>query len=228
MSFTPTFGDTMRVTRLLADGSVPTVGTTNAVMVTKGFVNITASANTADGQSKTCTRADGQVEEDTAPTSLTSYGVDIGFCSWIPEILDIISNATVYPSPDGANLGVILKAGAMTKLFALEWWTMTRTPGVYAYTVLPLVRSGIATPGELSPTSSDYWTPPVTGIVTRSGNRWGVGPYNVQYDNETPPVEVPLLTALDPDTDPWLSFPTALAPPDPTTTFIPMPDPAGP
>lgn len=85
------------------------------------------------------------------------------------------------------------------------------------YLLLPYVRAGVL--GDIEMGGEDAVTFSMTGSTTRGGNGWGVGPYDVVYDETTAPA--PLPTALDP-LDHLLMMDTGLAVPEITDELAPV------
>lgn len=208
-----------RVTRLGACGEVLDTGCDYAT--TESFVEITLTRTWQERQDAFQLNANGDscVDVPKAPF-LRWYEVSIQFCNVDPELFNIVSaeplvlNDAVVPQAIG---WCTLPDSPSAANFALEFWTGTEDDACdddeveYGYGVLPRIAQGMI--GDVT-ISNAVITFTVTGI-TRSGNQWGVGPYNVLI-NETGPnagLPGPLLEAMNPNSHKCF-FWTKLPPPD--------------
>ena len=125
---------------------------------------------------------------------------------------------------DGTEITVRKADGSLCKIekkFALELWTglsgqacAEGAEDASGYLLLPFITAG--TIGDIEVTGEDAISFSMTGAVTKSGNAWGTGPYDVVkkakqgggggFENAKLP------TPLDP-LDHLLMIDTALAPP---------------
>ncbi len=137
-----------------------------------------------------------------------------------PSVLDIVTNATKYLDHAGDTAGFKVAYGKIEKKFALELWTglsgqacAEGAEDASGYLLLPFITAG--TIGDIEVNGEDAISFSMTGAVTKSGNAWGTGPYDVVkkakaggggFDNAKLP------TPLDP-LDHLLMIDTALAPP---------------
>lgn len=193
-----------RVTRLGPCGELSETGCDFAT--TSSFVDITLTKVMQERQDAFQLNANGDscVDVPKAPF-LRWYEVVITFCGVDPELFNIVSaeplvlNDATIPEAIG---WCTLPDSAQASNFALEFWTGTEDDGCddddpdFGYGILPRIVQGMI--GDISITNGVI-TFTVTAI-TRGGNQWGVGPYNVII-NETGPnagLPGPLLTAMNP------------------------------
>jgi hypothetical protein len=209
-----------RVTRLGPCGEVPD-GTSNGCdyAVTESFVDIALTKVLQERQDALQLNANGDicVDKPKAPI-LRWYEVTVTFCNVDPELFNIVSaepliyNDAVTPqavgwctipdSPEAAN-------------FALEFWTNTEDECTdedvtYGYGLLPRITQGMI--GDVT-INNGVVNFTVTGI-TRGGNQWSTGPYNVIVHESGPDIGLPdvLLVAVDPRAHKCFQW-TTLAPP---------------
>lgn len=180
-----------RVTRLGPCGELPDEDSDGCdFAVTESFVDITLTKVFQDRQEALQLNANGDICVDKPKFPILRwYEVTITFCAVDPELFNIVSaeplilNDAVAPEAVG---WCTLPDSAASSNFALEFWTGTEDEGcdgdnlVYGYGLLPRIVQGVI--GDVTITNGVInFT--VTGI-TRAGNQWGVGPYNVLI-NET-------------------------------------------
>lgn len=208
-----------RVTRLGPCGELSETGCDFAT--TESFVDITLTKVLQDRQDALQLNANGDICVDKPKFPILRwYEVTITFCGVDPELFNIVSgeplvlNDATIPEAIG---WCTLPDSPLAANFALEFWTGTDDEGCeddepdYGYGILPRITQGMI--GDVSITNGVI-TFTVTGI-TRGGNQWGVGPYNVII-NETGPnagLPGPQLVAMDPAAHKCF-FWTKLAPPE--------------
>lgn len=209
----------VRVTRLDACGVVDESACSYAV--SESIVDITLTKVYQDRQDALRINANGDicVDKPKAPI-LRWYEVTITFCQVDPELFNILTsdplilNDALVPEAVG---WCTLPDSANASNFALEFWTGTGDDEcddgevVYGYGILPRLVQG--TIGDIT-IGNDAVDFTVTAI-TRGGNQWGTGPYNVII-NETGPnagLPGPLLVAIDPRAHKCFQW-TTLGPPD--------------
>jgi hypothetical protein len=208
-----------RVTRLGPCGEILDTGCDMAT--TESFVDITLTKVYQERQDALQLNANGDICVDKPKFPILRwYEVTITFCGVDPELFNIVSaeplvlnDATVPESIGWCTLPD--SAGASN--FALEFWTGTEDEGCdddemdFGYGVLFRITQG--TIGDVT-INNGVINFTVTGI-TRPGNQWGVGPYNVIV-NETGPnagLPGPMLVAANPDAHKCF-FWTKLPPPE--------------
>lgn len=225
-TFTPVLGKRLRATELTRAGAVAP-GPEGEHLVTDGFISVNLTAEVEDGTEILQRNASGNlcVNEKMA-NSFKYFNVEIQFCGVNPSLVAMVTNAETYA--DGEDvIGFTVAEGAIEKWFALELWTGLSGSTVRAgedeasgYLLLPFVTAG--TLGDITIDGENAVTFTLSGAMTKGGNGWGVGPYDVLYSGEL--VEAgPLPTALDPF-DHLLLVDTGLAPPaiadDPQTNAV--------
>ena len=192
-----------------------------AYATTESFVDITLAKVNQDRQDALQLNANGDicVDKPKAPI-LRWYEVTITFCNVDPELFNIVSaeplilDDSLVPEAVG---WCTLPDSPSASNFALEFWTGTEDEGcdddetIYGYGILPRITQGMI--GDISITNGVInFT--VTAI-TRPGNQWGVGPYNVIL-NETGTnagLPRPLLLPIDPSAHKCFQW-TKLGPPE--------------
>jgi hypothetical protein len=188
--FSPVRGRAMRVTKL--DGCGRPVYGPDSVGVSDGFVSISFTANTDEGEEINVTNAAGKtcVRETPCPTFL-GYGVEIEFCSVDPALLALMTGQEPVTDPNGVQSGFRVNSdvSACDSGFALEVWT--GTPGVACddnatgeqcsggYLLLPYMQGGIFGDFTIENGAISFT---ITGAATKTGSGWGVGPYDVVND----------------------------------------------
>jgi hypothetical protein len=222
--FLPILGKRIRVTSLDSCGNVPAAGTAGSALVTDGFISVKLSTEVEKGPEIITKKADGSlcVNEKLADY-FKRFTVEIEFCGVNPSLLSLVTNAASYS--DGTDaIGVTVGSGTISKWFALEVWTGITGAACLAgasfeggYILLPFIVAGVI--GDIEVNGEKEISFSMTGASTRSGNAWGVGPYNVMNVASTPGK---LSTALA-TTDHFILIDTTLAPPPSATDPLPMP-----
>jgi hypothetical protein len=215
--FKPLQGETLRVTRLDECGN-PEFGDC-AFAVSDGFVQITMTPNTEEGERFLQRGANGRaMVNQRGRTILNWYDVSIQFQEVDPELFTIITGLQPYYNDQSEVIGFpVTEADFASANFALEAWMGNAEeaclPGAplpyYGYNLLPWVTEGALM--EDIVIANDLITFTVSGR-TRKGTPWGTGPYDVVLDQADAPS--PLFTAIPDDTH-HLPIWTQLAPPAP-------------
>lgn len=225
--FPPVFGKRIRATRLDECGNVPEPGTPCSYVATGGFITVSLSSEVEEGVEIFQRRADGVgvCVNEMGPSTFKRFTVEMEFCGVNPDLLDIVTNAETYDDHAGDPSGITISEGPVDGRFALELWTglsgVQCEPGeesASGYLLLPYVNQGVL--GDIEVDGENAVTFSLTGAFTKSGNQWGVGPFDVLQDGVNP---APLPTALDAD-DHLLLIDTGLAPPADECDCQPMPD----
>lgn len=208
-----------RVTRLGPCGEILDTGCDYAV--TTSFVDITLAKVMQERQDALQLNANGDicVDKPKAPI-LRWYEVTITFCQVDPELFNIVSaeplilNDALTPEAVG---WCTLPDSAASSNFALEFWTGTGDDEcdddevVYGYGILPRITQGMI--GDVT-IANGVINFTVNGI-TRAGNQWGVGPYNVIINESGPNIGLPAPLLLPIDTAAHKCFQwTTLGPPE--------------
>lgn len=210
--YIPVLGKRLRCTELNASAAVEK-GTSQQVS-TDGFITINLSSEVEDGTEIIQRNASGALcVNERAADSFKRFNVEIEFCGVNPDLLGIVSNAEVYADYISDIAGFTVPEGELNKTFALELWTglSGQASAASGYLLLPFVQAGVLS--DITVDGENAVTFGITGAFTKGGNAWGVGPYNVVYDDTAPtPLAAPLPTALDP-LDHLLLIDTLVAPP---------------
>lgn len=187
--FSPVRGRAMRVTKL--DGCGRPVYGDESVAVSEGFVSVSFTANTDEGEEINVTNAAGKTCVREVPCStFLGYGVEIEFCQVDPALLSLLTGQSAVVDSTGATSGfrVNSEISACDSGFALEVWT--GVPGVACdessagnpdaipsgYILLPYLQGGVFGDFTIENGAISFT---VTGANTKTGSAWGVGPYNV-------------------------------------------------
>lgn len=214
--FTPIFGKRIRVTPLTNGG----VAAGAKSIVTDGFITVSLSSETEDGAEIIQKNASGAFcVNEKLPNSFKRFNVELELCGINPELLVRITNAETYEDAAGDAAGITVGEGEITKEFALEVWTglsgisaeadaQAATDDALGYFLLPRISAGVL--GDISVGNESAVNAKLTGAVTKGGNRWGTGPFEVVKTAEGAPSKLP--TAID-DGDHLLILDTALAAP---------------
>lgn len=230
--FSPVRGRAMRVTKL--DGCGRPVYGPDSVGVSDGFVSISFTANTDDGEEINVTNANGQtcVRETPCPQFL-GYNVEIEFCQVDPALLALLTGQEPVTDPFGIQSGFRVNSdiSGCDSGFALEVWTGTPgvqcAPGASAdscaggYLLLPYLQGGIFGDFTVENGAISFT---ITGAATKTGSGWGVGPYNVVPDATGAPG--PLYEPIASGDHLDVEF-TSVCPPEPSCGTKPLLDPAG-
>lgn len=212
--FIPILGKRIRTTRLHENGAVDETGD-DAQLVTDGFVTVSLTAEVEDGTEIVQRNASGALcVNERFNDSFKRFTVEIEFCGVNPELLTMMTNAEPYEDYGGDIAGFTIGEGEITELFGLELWTglsgaeaeADTMPG--GYFLLPQVAGGTFGDIEIGGENAINFT--LTGAMTKGGNQWGAGPYNVLLDEDGTAAALP--TPVD-ALDHLLLMNTALAPP---------------
>lgn len=224
-------GRVMRATRLDRCG-LPIWGDT-AQIATEGFVSVAQTGNYDDGSEKTVTNAQGKkcVYRPAEP-ELTSLSLDVVFCEVDPEYYTALTGFPAeYDAESGDVVGFRIDRSVrpLDVGVALEVWSDAQgTAGCddsaevpYGYFLWPFLSGGRVGDYTIEDNAVTF---SVTGMVTRDGSQWDVGPYNVVPDDAGDPA--PLASPIT-ATQPSLVRRTTVAPPEATLGLIPLDDPDG-
>lgn len=211
-------GTRMRITKLDSCGRV--VKGLCSQVVTSGFVTATLTMETEDGSEISLQNAAGDTcIEDKKASYLKYITAEIEFCEVDPDLFTLV-NENYKPVLDGEGNTVGFQLSTTvpdSSGFALEIWSdligtdVCENPdaqGAWGYTLLPYVTGGLLGDIEFQ---NDAITFSITAN-TKSGNRWGVGPYNVVLDETGTPS--PLLNGGIESAAPGWFQATTVAPPE--------------
>jgi PKD repeat protein len=171
-------GRRMRATVLDTSGA-PVYGE-DSVVVTKGFITVGYTTVTNEGEAITVTNAAGEscVAETATPT-MDGFTVEATFCEVDYRLFEILTGQRVLLDDDGVAIGIAESTDVdlATVNFALELWLGSKIAGEWGYVLTPFLRGGII--GDVTIENAAI-TFTITGLVTKGGAKWGVGPYAVQ------------------------------------------------
>lgn len=225
-TFKPVLGKRIRVTKLDDCGRPADKDKDDQVVVTGGFVSVSLSSETEDGEEIIQKTANGDLcVNERLSDSFKRFTVELSLCGVNPELLSLLTNADVYEGydtgesgDDSTSSGIVIKEGKVDTNFALELWTglsgaqcKSGVEEASGYLLLPFVNSGVL--GDLEVTGDDAIDFSISNAFTKSGNGWGEGPYRVlgdMSDDELTAKSLP--SELDED-DHLLLIDTGIAPP---------------
>lgn len=224
-SFPLVRGRTMRVSKV--DGCcAPDYGDDNMI-VTEGFVSVALTAQINEAEEITITNANGKTcVRDPGCPEFQGYTVELTFCEVSPCLFSLVTGQPAVLDAAGEVIGFRMnsKTSVCETGFALEVWmgvpgvACTGDAGAFGYLLLPCLQGGVI--GDFTIENAAI-TFTVSGAVTKDGNGWGVGPFDVVMDDSPTPVPAPLPDPLDPD-DHLVALFTTVAPPAPTDGCVPL------
>lgn len=216
MTFSLIRGRVLRATQLDACGN-KVLGPESSV-TSDGFTTIAYTANTTTGDAIAVTNANGKpCITDTPAPQFTGYTVNLTFCQVDPYLYTLLTGQPVVLSGDGTQaVGIDVNSDVdlSGSGFALEVWSSVPSGACegglqsYGYFVMPFLQGGIL--GDFTVENAAI-TFQVSGALTKDGNAWGVGPYDVVLDDSD--VAGPLNVALSTKNHLHLEL-TQVAPPD--------------
>jgi hypothetical protein len=176
------------------------LGPQNSI-TTKGFTTVAYTANTNTGTAINVQNANGEdCVVDTPVPKVTGFTVNITFCQADPELYAAMTGNPVVYAADGTTVvgfDVNDDVDQSDSAFGLEVWSSVPSGACeggsqqYGYFLSPFLQGGII--GDFT-IENNAVTFQVTGALTKGGNAWGVGPYDVVLDDTGAPG--PLNTAL--------------------------------
>ena len=209
-------GKRLRVTRTDECGTPPEPSAECALVVTKGFITVGLTSETADGDDIEQKNADGDLcISDKSRDQFKRWNLEAEFCEVDPALLSLVSNAVLETDWDDDVVGIRTYQGAPEGSFALEVWAgvpgedcLPGEAAQYGYLLLPFVIPGVL--GDIT-IENDAATFTISGH-TRGAGGWGVGPYDVvpiNSDNDPGPLGDAMLSS-----EHHLLRTTTIAPPD--------------
>lgn len=212
-------GRVMRATRLDGCGRIASSGC--SVIVSDGFVSISVTSRTSEGEAIEVTNASGKkCISDTPPPTFDGFGLEVLFCNVDPLLYSMFTGQEVVWNSAGEAVGfrVNTKVDASKSGVALEVWSdvpnqacdpnNAGAQGSWGYQLFPFMQGGVL--GDYT-IENGAVTFTITGMNTKSGGAWGTGPYDV-IDGASG--AAPLATALDADDHLHMEL-TSVAPPEP-------------
>jgi hypothetical protein len=197
-------GSRIRATRLDACGRV--VFGDNNVVITKGWASVAITTNTTSTDAVTVKNADGETLVNVPEkTSFSNLGVEISLIEVDPELFALFTGNTVRHDANGVVTGVNIdsKTDLNGQGVALEVWAGApagdacsddAAEGSYGYALLPFLQGGILGDHTFAEGAISFT---MTGLVSKDGNSWGVGPYDVEIgaDGNPAPLFEPLTSS---------------------------------
>lgn len=178
-------GFAVRLTKLDSCGGI--VAGSCSTAISEGFIKVEVEPDESDGEEISQTLANGQrCYYRKTPKQLNGVKTSIEFCKVDPELFNIATGVSlmlddaVAPVAQGFTVDSQQYASAN---FALELWTdlangCTDASGrKWGYVLLPWLFNGTVSTPTFENKSANFT---IKEALTRDGNSWGVGPYNIQ------------------------------------------------
>jgi hypothetical protein len=194
-------GRALRVSKLDACGS-PDPGPFNKI-TTKGFISLGLEPVNTEGESIAVTNANGErcVTDDAVP-AFDHWALTLTLCGVNPYLINLLTGQPIVydEAATPAAVGYQIQSGVDLSTVAAAFEVWSKIPAnlcaggltEYGYSLVPFASGG--TIGGIS-FENGAVNMSVTGMVSKDGTGWGVGPYNVRK-NATTGVDGPLKTAL--------------------------------
>lgn len=222
--FTLVRGKRLRVVRLDDCGGLPDAATACSWLVSKGFISVQMTPETADGDDIELRNANGDLEvSDRGRDQLRWWNVEAELTGVDPALLEMTSNVVLEEDWDSNVVGIRSYEGSPSGSFSLEVWAGTGQqcgPGGvvrYGYLLLPFVIPSVLGDITIENGAASLHIKGRTG----GGGGWGTGPFDVvPIDGDDTPgkLAVPLGAA-----EHQLLRSTTIAPPAVTVGCQPMP-----
>jgi len=198
--FAPVLGKKIRVTRLDNCCNPGPAGTECGLVVSDGFIRVSLSTETTEGNEIAPVKADGTTCYSVrTPDSFSRMTVEVEFCRVDPDLYEMMSNAEPFLDYNGDTTGFTIGEGNLEKRFAFELWTglgseeeACLTPGAEegsGYFLLPCLQGGVLGDFEVVGDGESNFT--ITGAFTNKAIGWGQGPYEVMLDADDNPAPLP-------------------------------------
>ena len=197
--YAPVRGSVIRVTRLDACGE-PDPGA-SAVVVSKRVSSVSIDEVSDEGTNiRERNFGDELLYTDEAFSSLIGFMTNTTLCGVDPDLISIFTDQPVVKDQAGNTVGFDVNTGINLDEFAfsLEIWSKLAgakcDPSGYrewGYTVFPFVKGGRLGSFSFENAAVQFQ---IMGAMTREGNGWGVGPYDVTRSSTG--VSGPLFTPL--------------------------------
>lgn len=193
-------GKIIRITKLDECNNV-LLGPTNQV-TSAGVISVTMSPETDTGTTIQVANASGAtcIRDVPAPIFL-DFTVTVSLCGVDPYLVSFLTGESMIfddaTTPLAVGFGVDTSTDLSSVRFALELWSGVAnsdcTGGLkpYGYFLLPALQGGVL--GDVT-WQNDAINFTISNAVTKDGNEWGVGPYDVLTTTSGSPS--PLLEAI--------------------------------
>lgn len=209
-------GSVIRVTRLDACGNI--VPGASAVVVSKRISSVTIDEVTEEGTNiRERNFGDELCVVDDSYTSIIGYTAAIALCGVDPDLITLMTGQPLVRNAAGDVVGFDAKTDIDLGSFgfAVEVWSKIAGQACdasgnrkWGYTPFPFLKGG-RLGGFSFENGAVQFT--VSGAQTRDGNQWGVGPFDVDRDEDGVPA--PMFEPLDPNTH-WRNIVVTLDPPE--------------
>lgn len=210
----------IRATRLDSCGAI-VYGACSSI-VSKGFVNIELENQETSPEEIAQVLADGtRCYYQQTPKLLNGVQATIEFCDVDPELFEMMTGAPLVLDDDDEAQGFTTDSAFYgVANVALEVWTnLANAPCTpfarrWGYYLMPYLYQGVVGKPTIENGAVNFT---VNEALTHDGNSWGVGPYDMQYDNANAlsPLFVPLAPTVHD-----MVYKTNLAPPAVTSGCV--------
>lgn len=167
------------------------------VVVSEGLISVALTAEIETGETiRDRNWAGALCVVDRSPDQFLYWNVEVTFCSVDPALISLMTGNPLEIDDAGDLVGFRTREGGSLNNVAIEMWSGTSPTdcaggsAAYGYTLLPCVSGGRMGDFTLQNGRADFV---VSGAFTKSGEGWGVGPYDVV---EVGGVPAPLETAI--------------------------------
>jgi hypothetical protein len=189
----------IRATRLDECGAID-YGNCSSV-VSKGFISIELENQETSPEEISQVLADGtRCYYQNTPKLLNGVQATIEFCEVDPELFEIMTGSPLVLDDDDEPQGFTTDSAAYgIANVALEVWMKIANSDCttfgrrWGYYLMPWLYQGVVGKPTIENGAVTFT---VNEALTHDGNQWGVGPYNIQYDNADvlSPLFVPITT----------------------------------
>ncbi len=192
-----------------------------STVVSSGVVTVNAETEKEDGDE--LIQKDGQGRlciNKRSDDQFKRANLTIVFCQVDPALFSMLTGQGIEVDYQGDAVGYSWAEGVAASHFALEAWIGVGDEDCaagdlpYGYMVWPHVTNGYASGMELGNTAITF----ELTAWTKAGSGWGVGPYDVLNDGESPGIPAPLPSPTG--AKHFRQFLTTLAPPADTCGAI--------
>lgn len=212
-----TFAQLHRVRVTLLDSCGRPVEGPASTVVSEGIVTVNAETEKEDGDELLQKNGAGKLcVNKRSDDQFKRANITITFCEVDPALFSLVTGMPLEVDYEGDAVGYAWEENNDASHFALEAWVGVGDEDCaagdlpYGYLLFPHLTNGYASGMELGNTAITF----ELTAWSKRGNGWGVGPYDVLNDGESPGVPAPLPSATGDKH--FRQFLTTLAPPDAT------------
>lgn len=175
--FTVVRGKRARITRLTETLSPAPTSENCRYVVTSGYISVGFTAAVEAGDEITQPNANGDLcVNERSNDQFQRWELSIDWCEVDPDAFEMIAGYPLEVDGAGDSVGFRTPEGQLDANFGLELWTgIGGTATSYGYLLLPAVGSALLNSFTVENGSATF----TTDAVTKGGNQWGTGPYNV-------------------------------------------------